>query len=113
MSVETFTQIFAVLTVFAEVFVVLIGALWIIGRWSNGAAAWLQRAVNFIAPSALWYAWLVALITMLGSLYYSDVVGFEPCTLCWYQRIALYPMVIILLVASLELSTSTISNLPG
>ncbi len=38
---------------------------------------------------------ILALIAMLGSLWYSDVVGFEPCRLCWYQRIFMYPIVLI------------------
>lgn len=37
----------------------------------------------------------VALIAMFGSLYFSDVKGFVPCTLCWYQRILMYPIVLI------------------
>ncbi|WP_018467060.1 disulfide bond formation protein B [Calidithermus timidus] len=41
-------------------------------------------------------AWLVAIVAMLGSLYYSEVRKFVPCTLCWYQRIAMYPLVFIL-----------------
>ena len=43
-------------------------------------------------------ALLVALVATLGSLYYSEVRGFIPCTLCWYQRILMYPLVAILLV---------------
>ena len=36
---------------------------------------------------------------MLGSLYFSEIAGFIPCKLCWYQRILMYPLAIILLVA--------------
>lgn len=41
----------------------------------------------------------VAFIATLGSLYLSDIVGFVPCSLCWYQRIAMYPLWVILGVA--------------
>jgi disulfide bond formation protein DsbB len=41
-------------------------------------------------------AWVVALVAMTGSLYLSEVVGFPPCVLCWYQRIAMYPLVFVL-----------------
>lgn len=34
----------------------------------------------------------------LGSLYYSEIKGYVPCTLCWYQRILMYPLVIIITV---------------
>ncbi len=37
----------------------------------------------------------VSLVATLGSLYFSEVRGFEPCTLCWYQRILMYPIVLI------------------
>ncbi|WP_299433802.1 disulfide bond formation protein B [uncultured Meiothermus sp.] len=46
------------------------------------------------------FAWLVALVATLGSLYYSEVRHFIPCTLCWYQRIAMYPLVFILAIAT-------------
>jgi len=42
------------------------------------------------------WAWIVALVAMGGSLYFSDGVGLEPCVLCWYQRIAMYPLVLVL-----------------
>lgn len=41
-------------------------------------------------------AWLVAAIAMGGSLWFSESAGFPPCELCWYQRIAMYPLVLLL-----------------
>lgn len=41
-------------------------------------------------------AWLMALLGTVGSLFFSDVMGYAPCVLCWYQRIALYPLVLII-----------------
>lgn len=46
----------------------------------------------------IFFAWLVATIATLGSLFFSEVMEFAPCSLCWYQRIFMYPLVIILLV---------------
>jgi disulfide bond formation protein DsbB len=43
-----------------------------------------------------------ALVAMLGSLYYSEIVGYVPCTLCWYQRILMYPLVAITFVSILR-----------
>jgi disulfide bond formation protein DsbB len=43
-------------------------------------------------------AWIQAAVAMLGSLYFSDIAGYPPCHLCWYQRIAMYPLVAILAV---------------
>ena len=47
------------------------------------------------------WAWAAALIATIGSLYLSEVVQFVPCSLCWYQRIAMYPLVVVLGVAIL------------
>lgn len=41
-------------------------------------------------------AWLVALVSVVGSLFFSEVMNLPPCVLCWYQRIAIYPLVIII-----------------
>ena len=48
---------------------------------------------------SLYFAWLISLVAVLGSLYYSEVLHFEPCRLCWYQRIAMFPLAIFLGVA--------------
>ncbi|WP_425388468.1 disulfide oxidoreductase [Domibacillus robiginosus] len=47
----------------------------------------------------LFTAWAASFTAMLGSLYFSEVVGYEPCELCWYQRILMYPLVLILGIA--------------
>jgi len=41
-------------------------------------------------------AWVIALLATVGSLFFSEVMGLPPCMLCWYQRIAMYPLVIII-----------------
>lgn len=45
---------------------------------------------------SLLVAWIAAVIATLGSLYLSEVMHFIPCTLCWYQRIFMYPLAILL-----------------
>jgi disulfide bond formation protein DsbB len=51
-------------------------------------------------PSAHWtlmfLAWLIALVATLGALFLGEVMGMAPCVLCWYQRIAMFPLVVIL-----------------
>lgn len=54
--------------------------------------------MNKKMENRLVFAWLTALIAMLGSLYFSQIKQFEPCTLCWYQRIVMYPLVVIILL---------------
>lgn len=46
-------------------------------------------------------AWTQALVATTGSLFFSEVMGLTPCILCWYQRILMYPLVVILAVGIL------------
>ena len=54
--------------------------------------------MKIIRENALVIAWVTSLAAMAGSLYFSNVLHFPPCILCWYQRIAMYPLVAILAV---------------
>ena len=44
----------------------------------------------------LYAAWIIALVAAVGSLFFSEVMQLPPCVLCWYQRIAMYPLVVII-----------------
>lgn len=50
----------------------------------------------------LYAAWLVSIVATLGSLYFSEIRGFIPCELCWYQRILMYPLAVILGIATFQ-----------
>lgn len=50
----------------------------------------------------LLFMWTVAFTATLGSLYFSEIRGYEPCDLCWYQRILMYPLVLILGIAYVQ-----------
>ncbi|MDF2721971.1 MAG: thiol-disulfide oxidoreductase-like protein [Paenibacillus sp.] len=52
--------------------------------------------VAFVRSYALYFAWFVSLVAVCGSLYFSEIAGFVPCSLCWYQRIFMYPLVFLL-----------------
>jgi disulfide bond formation protein DsbB len=52
--------------------------------------------IKFINRHSIWITFILALAGMLLSLFYSDIIGYEPCKLCWLQRIFLYPQVFIL-----------------
>jgi disulfide bond formation protein DsbB len=86
------TNLLALLTLATAAGVLGAFVLIVIGR-----GPWLRETVG---PMALWLAFAVALTATSGSLYLSLVVGLEPCTLCWYQRIAMYPLVVILGIAA-------------
>jgi disulfide bond formation protein DsbB len=55
-----------------------------------------------ISRNAVWLAFAVATFTTFGSLYLSEVMHFVPCPLCWYQRICMYPLAVVLLVGALR-----------
>ena len=48
----------------------------------------------------LYFCWLLSCLFTLASLYMSEIRHLEPCALCWYQRIALFPLSLILAVAT-------------
>lgn len=52
--------------------------------------------VALIRGYALYLAWIVSLVAVGGSLYFSEIAGFVPCKLCWIQRIFMYPLVFLL-----------------
>lgn len=47
-------------------------------------------------------AWVQSVVAMAGSLYFSEVMKYPPCKLCWYQRITMYPLVAIITVGILK-----------
>ncbi|CAN5839038.1 hypothetical protein BH23ACT5_BH23ACT5_21200 [soil metagenome] len=89
-SYATFTAIMALVALGLAVVV-------LVARFLLGAER--RRA---LADAARWLAWLVAMASTVGSLIFSEVFGFEPCLLCWYQRIAMYPLAVILFVGAVR-----------
>ena len=57
------------------------------------------KRVATARTNALYLAWLVALVSTLGALFIGEIMGRTPCILCWYQRIAMFPLTIILAIA--------------
>lgn len=55
-----------------------------------------DRFLKFVSKNAYIFSFLVTVSGMALSLVYSDIIGYIPCTLCWYQRILLYPEVLLL-----------------
>jgi disulfide bond formation protein DsbB len=62
-------------------------------------AAMSEQAKNDSTSWVLIFScWLVATISTLGSLFFSEIMELTPCILCWYQRIFMFPLVVILFV---------------
>lgn len=95
MSVAVISRFLALLALVAAAGALLV-PLAVATRRDPGGATTTVRA------HAVGLALLVAAVSTGGSLYYSEIAGFVPCTLCWYQRIAMYPLVVLLGVAVLH-----------
>lgn len=95
MDRDTVTLFFAMLAVALQVALVC------------GAVAWMipslrRSLVDALGPLALGFAATIAATCMLGSLYLSEVAHFMPCKFCWYQRIAMYPCAVLLVLAAVR-----------
>lgn len=99
MSSDDVTTVFAVLAIAGSVLVVglVVGVALPATR-----PALLER----MRGQGLPLAWLAATVATLGSLYLSEVADFPPCRLCWFQRIAVYPLVVVLGLGWLRRDTS-------
>lgn len=92
--------LFALLALAANAATIGIVAVAIAGRFGPGGAALSDRVFGAFRGLELWLAFGVAATATLGSLYLSEIAHLIPCTFCWYQRIAMYPLVILLGIAA-------------
>lgn len=102
MNLLAVSNFLAILVVMAGIGSLAVIGLRLVAVVSDGAAGLLRGVRTAIGPYALWLAWLVAATAMAGSLYFSELGGLVPCALCWYQRIAMYPLAVILLIAAIR-----------
>ena len=66
-----------------------------------GARGPLRALRSALWGYELWAAFVVAAIATGGSLFFSEIAHFIPCELCWFQRICMYPLSIVTLLAAL------------
>ena len=52
--------------------------------------------------NSLLFIWIVSIVATFGSLYFSEIRGYEPCKMCWIQRIFMYPIVIMTTIAFIQ-----------
>ena len=99
-ALRTVTMFLALLAVTAQASVLAGVVLSALAPVSATVAGWRRAAAEALGPPGLWLAFAVALACTLGSLYFSEVAHFTPCRLCWFQRIAMYPLVPLLGLAA-------------
>ena len=94
-AVEIFTSMLALIALAGAV-------LLVVARLLSSRFPIAHRAGSAVADAAPWLSFLVAAGATAGSLYFSEVANFVPCRLCWFQRTAMYPLSVILLVAAIR-----------
>ena len=92
---ELFTSMLAIVA--AAGVLVVVGA-----RFLAPVSPLARRFGEGLKGVSLWLAWVVATVATVGSLYFSEVADYVPCRLCWFQRIAMYPLAGILLIAAVR-----------
>jgi disulfide bond formation protein DsbB len=92
----------SLLVVALQVAVVLFVLLVVAARLNDGARRALDGLRRTVRGAELALASVVAIVSTAGSLYFSEVAGFLACPLCWWQRIFMYPLAVILPVAALD-----------
>ena len=91
MLLPTVNMILSILTIGSQLFIFL-GLIQFLFYRKNSS----NPLIRFFSRNGLFFALIIALVATGGSLFYSEIAGFEPCKLCWFQRIFMYPLVILL-----------------
>jgi disulfide bond formation protein DsbB len=94
-AVEIFTSLLALVALGGAV-------LLVVARLLSSRVPIARDAGAAVADAGPWLSFLVAAGATAGSLYFSEVANFQPCRLCWFQRTAMYPLSVVLLVAAIR-----------
>ena len=99
---DTVTTVLALGAMFVQAMLGLLLLLALGAAVTRQGRQLLTDVADALAPAALWIAFGLAAIATSGSLFFSEYSDFIPCRLCWFQRIAMYPLVVVLLGAALR-----------
>lgn len=94
--VQNFTNILSLGIVILDIVAVLLLIILITPLKNRGGG---KKIADFVGDNAVLLAFVIAVCSVGGSLFYSEIAQFAPCLLCWWQRIFLYPQAILLFVA--------------
>ena len=94
-AVALVSRLLAIGTIAGQVGILLLVFALIIEKRSVGA----KKILGLIRTRWLPLSFIIVLGAFVGSLFYSEIAGFPPCSLCWYQRIFIYPQIILIGVA--------------
>lgn len=99
-SSEVINTGYAVLALIADAMVFLVLIYFLASRSSPSARKRWARFRDAVTPFALQIAWIVAVLATFGSLFLQYEEGLQPCTFCWFQRICMYPLSLLLGIAA-------------
>lgn len=88
--ISTVTLLLSLGTILAHIFIALVLVWYFLLQES------FKPVADYLSKHGILIAFKIAVISMLASLFYSNVAGFAPCELCWFQRIFMYPLVVLL-----------------
>jgi disulfide bond formation protein DsbB len=103
--IETITTLLALLTLIANIAIILTVIAWVVNKYKP--LPFLAPIKQLIRKHGLLLLLIIPLSAIAGSLYYEIHANFEPCLLCWWQRIFMYPQAV-LIVAALYYKTRDI-----
>jgi disulfide bond formation protein DsbB len=102
MLVTTLKGALSVLAYAAQAIVlVLFINLFLKGKWS-------KKIKEYVGRNMLLFSAIVATIAILGSMFFSNIAMYNPCLLCWYQRIAIFPISLMLWIAYVKKDTKVV-----
>ncbi len=96
--VQTFTDLLSFGTLLCDFFAAFLFFILITPKKEE--SSFTRRAAEFFEKNAVLFSGIIAMTAMLGSLFYSEIAGFAPCVLCWWERIFLYPQAFVLAAAA-------------
>lgn len=95
MSVDTLNYLLALGTIVMQVVALgLLAVFFLQKRFPD-----LRDIAHMLEKYAMPLGFLLSLTGLIMTLFYSEILGFEPCFLCWWQRICLYPQVVLFALA--------------
>ncbi len=95
MTLQTINYLLALGTVVLQIATILLFLVSILRK----RFPQFEDIVAWIGSRSLWFAFIFSFVASVMTLYYSEILGIEPCPLCWWQRVFLYPQVIIFAIA--------------
>lgn len=84
------------LTVLADIAIAAYVVGWLVGLAIKPIKDLRNFVIKLFVPNARILAFTVAIFSMAGSLFYSEIAKYSPCVLCWWQRIFAYPQVLLI-----------------